>query len=50
MLQVAEPTGGGEAVVAAYEDLKTKISEAAAGGGGASPTAAATEEPSASHF
>ena len=48
VLQVAEPTGGGEAVVAAYEDLKTKISEAATGGGGASPSATPTEETAAS--
>jgi len=40
LLKVAEPTGGGEAVVAAYDDLKTKIAEA---GGGNSP-AQATEE------
>jgi len=48
LMKVAEPTAGPEAVVEAYEDLKTKISEAGGGGGG-SPNPA-TEEATASHF
>ena len=46
LMKVAEPTTGPEAVVEAYEELKTKISEA---GGGGSPNPA-TEEATASHF
>jgi len=45
LMKVAEPSGGGEAVVQAYEDLKTKISEA--GAGGASPQPANNDEATA---
>ena len=50
--QVAEPRGGGEAVVEAYEELKLKISESggqgdAAGDGSPAPAA---EEPASAHF
>ena len=38
LMKVAEPSsGGGEAVVQAYEDLKTKISEAGTSGGSPQP-------------
>ena len=50
--QVAEPRGGGEAVVEAYEELKLKISESggqgdAAGDGSPAPAA---EEAASAHF
>ena len=50
--QVAEPRGGGEAVVEAYEELKLKISESggqgdAAGDGSPAPAA---EEAASTHF
>ena len=45
LMKVAEPSGGGEAVVQAYEDLKTKISEA--GAGGSSPQPANNDEAAA---
>ena len=49
LMKVAEPTAGSEAVVTAYDDLKTKISEAGSGEGGGSPNTS-TEAASASHF
>ena len=47
LLKVAEPTGGGEAVVAAYEELKNKIAET---GTGSSPTTAPTDDSTSAHF
>jgi len=47
LLKVAEPTGGGEAVVAAYEELKNKIAETGTGG---SPTTAPTDDSTSAHF
>ena len=43
--QVAEPAGGGDAVVQSYEDLKNKISESGAGGGSPAQTSEEQTQP-----